>query len=612
MNKKTLEKIIDSISGWTKDSKSQKYINMTENSVIYYAAIANSSSDITKTHLIIQTKKMTQEEINDTDKRRYYLVCDEATEKPIENALSGDNSMDLIIAVERLSYKVKKDNSNIPTPLTVESMVAKLNEYVKNGVKDFHRIEEIRNNKPENSFYAIVIKIPKYQAQNSESTLADGGDGFFYDITNLKTYLEISDSRTYKNFVYLTPTFRSDAKEELKPFKSSWTHNMLIHGAPGTGKSRMIDDEAKENFSSDSIRRVTFYEDYSYERFVGAYMPVQKDKRTSLSFDGKNGSAIGEGISYEFKPGIMAQMLAEAYASLLGKYLLDSRVDKIVSIDELYTVKDAKNYLLIIEEINRAPAASVFGDMFQLLDRKTDGTSEYSINISDEFKGWFADRVTAICSELYEKDFDNISENIENAAMLIASNLRLPPNLYIWATMNSADQGVFPLDSAFKRRWSYLYKSVLDNRTDNRDICLPGNKKVDWDDFRTELNKAITKAGCTEEDKLIGTWYFNDNDFNALEVIYSPSSKSDPSQNSKRINPLCDKLIAYLLGDVFRNNPEAFFADEFTAMGSIREYLNNPHVDLDKIFRKFSTKELVQKSSAPHNNDQSLKESADE
>lgn len=610
MNKKTLEKIIDSISGWTKDSRSQKYINMTENSTIYYSAITISkreNNDI----LNAKVKEMTQSEINDTNRRSYYFIYDES-EKPIEKALSGDNSMDLIIAVERLSYKVKdnKDKNSGTTTLTVESMAAKLKEYVKNGVKDFHRIETIRK-EPENSFYAIVIKIPKYQTQNSES-LVNGGDGFFYDITNLKTYLEISDSRTYKNFVYLTPTFRSDAKEELKPFKSSWTHNMLIHGAPGTGKSRMIDDEAKENFFSDSIRRVTFYEDYSYERFVGAYMPLQKDKRTSLSFDGKNGSAIGEGISYEFKPGIMAQMLAEAYASLLGKYLLDNRVDKIVSIDELYTVKDAKKYLLIIEEINRAPAASVFGDMFQLLDRKTDGTSEYSINISDEFKGWFADRVTAICSELYEKDFDNISENIENAAMLIASNLRLPPNLYIWATMNSADQGVFPLDSAFKRRWSYLYKSVLDNRTDNRDICLPGNKKIDWDDFRTELNKAITKAGCTEEDKLIGTWYFNDNDFNAMEVIYSPSSKSDPSQNSKRINPLCDKLIAYLLGDVFRNNPEAFFADEFTAMGSIREYLNNPHVDLDKIFRKFSTKELVQKSSAPHNNDQSLKESADE
>ena len=610
MNKDTLEKIIESMPGWTKDSRSQKYINMTENSTIYYTAIANSGT-ITNTHLIIQTKKMTQEEIDDTDKRRYYFVCDEATEKHIEKALSGDNSMDLIIAVERLSYKVKDNkDKNIGTKtLTVDSMVFKLNEYVKNGVKDFHRIETIRKDNPENSFYAIVIKIPKYQTQNSESSLADGGDGFFYDITNLKTYLEISDSRTYKNFVDLTPTFRSDAKEELKPFESRWTHNMLIHGAPGTGKSRMIDDEAKKNFSSDSIRRVTFYEDYSYEKFVGAYMPVQKDKRTSLSFDGKNGSAIGEGISYEFKPGIMAQMLAEAYASLLGKYLLDNRVDKTVSIDELYTVKDAKKYLLIIEEINRAPAASVFGDMFQLLDRKTDGTSEYSINISDEFKGWFADRVTAICSELYEKDFDNISENIGNAAVLIAENLRLPPNLYIWATMNSADQGVFPLDSAFKRRWSYLYKSVLDNRIDKkRDICLPGNKKIDWDDFRTELNKAITEAGCTEEDKLIGTWYFNDNDFNAMEAIYAAASESD---SGKMINPLCDKLIAYLLGDVFRNNPEAFFGDGFTAMSKIREYLNNSNADLDKIFRKFSTKKLVQKSSVPDTDDSSVKEPTD-
>ena len=604
----------------------------------------------------------------------YYLVgeADGGQEKsfPLTNALKkkGVKGYDLILAIERVAinnqmiYKERIQQSTGTFAFNdanegEDGIEPIFSRYFAAGEKDFFKIDytELKSKKPTTKFNTIFIKIPKikkdppdfngiktthtneikndiwydetngiyYDFKNlfcfnkNNNTCYDGKDDVWYDITNLLTYLTIADSRTYKNFVYSTPIFKADAAETRSDVTVDWAHNMLVHGAPGTGKSFTVNKNATEKFGK-NVRRVTFYEDYSYEKFVGAYMPVQDVKTTKLSFDDKKGCAEGEGIAYKFKPGIMANILAEAYAELIiakNKSYFDNHQndkenntdqDQSFSLSELYKINDddevkPQEFCLIVEEINRAPAASVFGDFFQLLDRDKNGLSTYSISISDEFKDWFVDRVTELCKKHYDNSTDaSIFEIARKTTELVADNLRLPPNLYIWTTMNSADQGVFPLDTAFKRRWCYMYMSVDKNRETEMKIKIPYNSKINeknWDVFRNAINAAIQAAGCIEEDRLIGTWYFNDNDFAANDKLFDNFNKTDVNKRYSMINPLCDKLFAYLRNDVFRNNPESFFSKEYTTMSKIREGIVNG-ISLGVIIKNFSIAE-----SAPSGSD---------
>ena len=550
--------------------------------------------------------------------RLYFFVGDN-TSQPIFNALNsnGVKDYDVVIAIERILLKPTSINSITLTFSDVEEQLCK---YHKQGAKNFYKIDKFEKGSSEredhNKFTALFIKIPICQGNPNNAENIVEVDGVYYDITNLLTYLTIADSRTYKNIVYSTPIFKAGAAETRPDVTVDWAHNMLVHGAPGTGKSFTVNKKAAEKFGK-NVRRVTFYEDYSYEKFVGAYMPVQDVKTTKLSFDDKKGCAEGEGIAYKFKPGIMANILAEAYAELIiaknksyfGNHQNDKEnntdQDQSFSLSELYKINDGEvkpqKFCLIVEEINRAPAASVFGDFFQLLDRDKNGLSTYSISISDEFKDWFVDKVTELCKEHYDDSTDDsIFEITRKTTELVADNLRLPPNLYIWTTMNSADQGVFPLDTAFKRRWCYMYMSVDKNRETEMKIKIPYNSEIieiNWDFFRNAINAAIQAAGCIEEDRLIGTWYFNDNDFAANDKLFD---KTDVNERYSMINPLCDKLFAYLRNDVFRNNPESFFSKEYTTMSKIREGIVNG-INLGVIIKNFSIAESAPSSSGSAN-----------
>lgn len=143
-----------------------------------------------------------------------------------------------------------------------------------------------------------------------------------------------------------------------------------------------------------------------------------------------SGTVSGEHITYRFSPGPLAELLADCYAAKLNK--------------------SPMKYILIIEELNRANAASVFGDIFQLLDREK-GTSIYEITAKSEFAHYLH---SAVSHKLTDDTID-LPEDAFN-------KIKLPDNLYIWTTLNSADQGVFPLDSAFKRRWSCIYRDVVE------------------------------------------------------------------------------------------------------------------------------------------------------
>ena len=242
-------------------------------------------------------------------------------------------------------------------------------------------------------------------------------------------------------------------------------HNLIYFGAPGTGKSFLL-NQALRSFNG-NFERVTFYPTYSYAQFVGTYKPVMVQGNTGNNngnTDNNNGNTGREEIAYQFVPGPFLRVLTKAKKH------------------------PGTNYCLVIEEINRANAAAVFGDVFQLLDRKSTGEStgesEYSIAASEDIKKYLK------------------TQDIEK------ETLSIPQNMYIWATMNSADQGVFPMDTAFKRRWSFEYIGIDKGVTEE---CKGWTIEVEgavikWNDFRKFVNGLLSSFDVNE-DKLMGPYF---------------------------------------------------------------------------------------------------------
>lgn len=322
-------------------------------------------------------------------------------------------------------------------------------------------------------------------------------------------------------------------KEEMRPGRgggqrkrnshkvSECPYNLIVFGAPGTGKSKRLEklrneawrvkkdgegeeivssskpiDGATRAFDEDKYERVTFYPTYSYAQFVGTYKPVMDDKNQ---------------IAYKFVPGPFLNLLVKA-------------------------LKDPEhNYLLIIEEINRANAAAVFGDMFQLLDRDGDGMSEYAIAVPEDVKKWL-DSQKVMASHVDGQDAP------DGVVAWDGVKLHIPENFYIWATMNSADQGVFPLDTAFKRRWEFEYIGV-DGKGPNIWIKTDSGA-YGWDDLRQAINAKLLSAGKVNEDKLLGPWFLKGKDGD-----YISSRK------------FASKVLMYLWEDAARMCRKQFFAD---------------------------------------------------
>lgn len=318
------------------------------------------------------------------------------------------------------------------------------------------------------------------------------------------------------------------------------SYQLITYGAPGTGKSHGIEEVVGRY---DDTVRTTFHPDSDYASFVGCYKPTV-EKRPKYGPQGLpikvNGSELTEDvITYSFVP----QAFTKAYLRAWSKLSNPNQAE------------EEKCQFLIIEEINRGNCAQIFGDLFQLLDRRGDGYSKYPIEADADLARYIKEKL----SQEPEETKANIPPEVRSGKKLI-----LPPNLYIWATMNTSDQSLFPMDSAFKRRWDWKYIPIKDAGK-NWKIVADG-QEFQWWDFLEVMNKSILEA-LKNEDKQLG-YFFARPDDDASDVITA----------SKFVN----KVLFYLYNDVFKDYelPKGFtktdggkfaFADFFLADGEPNE-----------------------------------------
>ncbi len=362
----------------------------------------------------------------------------------------------------------------------------------------------------------------------------------------------------------------------------------IFYGAPGTGKSNTIKNSTEQAEKEGRVFRTTFHPDSDYSTFVGCYKPGMKSADRIYSAEElavKLKEIKNSGVTYP----------CHKFAAQYWKSLKDLSVDTIkqiliacgftesmnvevskgVAIGQEYLNKDEdgkivytftpqaftnayvkawnteENVYLIIEEINRGNCAQIFGDLFQLLDRRSDGFSEYPVDAD-------SDLAEHIRKELVNSQRTDFPEGVKEGKKLV-----LPSNLYIWATMNTSDQSLFPIDSAFKRRWDWKYIPI-ENAGKNWRIKV-NNNEYDWYQFLEAVNKEVFTL-THSEDKQLG-YFFAKAQNNVIDA-----------------ETLVNKVYFYLWTDVFKdyeyesqkafrkpNSTEAISFKDFFAGGKIDE-----------------------------------------
>lgn len=335
---------------------------------------------------------------------------------------------------------------------------------------------------------------------------------------SLKTAMSIWSLNDYKSAVsdLLRGTYQKDddrIEEEDEnmelvfntDIKTKYERNRIVFGAPGTGKSFGLKDDCEKLMedTTGTYERVTFHPDYTYSQFVGTYKPVMDED--------------GNSIRYDFVPGPFMRVYVEALKS--------GRTDT------------PQPHLLLIEEINRAKVAAVFGDVFQLLDRDDDGVSEYEIQASEDIRRYLA------------KELGGNADNYKK--------IRIPNNMFIWATMNSADQGVFPMDTAFKRRWNFEYLGINENEEKIKGIgkiMLPGyDEPIEWNTIRKAINDKMSSSDFKiNEDKLMGPFFLS-------KKVIASNENGMIIDKKAFIDAFKSKVIMYLYEDAVKQGKHRFF-----------------------------------------------------
>lgn len=392
------------------------------------------------------------------------------------------------ITADEYILSIETDMTDMSGRMDVRSLYEWLDGYASShGAPDYIRCE--KENHSCSIYQASFIRV-----KNAGAAITAG----------MESYFSVFDMRPY--FVKTTKSFN------YKPLTTSGRRNMIAFGAPGTGKShsfkKLLDEKG---IPTDHYERVTFYADYSYSQFVGTYKPVD----------------VGGTITYRFVPGPFIRILVKALESGLSN-----------SPEEFY---------LVIEELNRAKATAVFGDMFQLLDRDDCGQSEYGVNSNEDIRAYFADVFGGASSDYPE--------------------LKLPNNMYILATMNSADQGVFPMDTAFKRRWGFNYIGIDDEefKVDNtttpatvtelqNDTFTLADGIIEWNVLRRAINMKLSSDRIKlHEDKLMGPFFIKVLD-EAGASIFNSATKDE-----EFIELFCDKVLMYLFEDAAKTKRADLF-----------------------------------------------------
>ena len=405
---------------------------------------------------------------------------------------------------------------------------SRLNMLIKNRHKDFTELADVDDPDYLQQIYDELSALPSFDefkgGTNEGKTFKKIGGGQYHNA--LLTYINFL--RAVRLLAGEANAAKVEAKNPVNPEKE--LRQVIYFGAPGTGKSH----EVNRLTANADVIRTTFHPDSDYSTFVGAYKPTTIDSASSrcyrkLVFDEETGEPVMENrIVYEF----VEQAFLQAYIKAWDAYAKAAEGEK------------AEEQYLVIEEINRGNCAQIFGDLFQLLDRNGCGFSDYPIQADKDMKKQLgkafsgktianAERINSI----YGKDI--VSKVLSGDILL------LPDNLYIWATMNTSDQSLFPIDSAFKRRWDWKYMPICEGKENGVSLgwrIKVNGKLYDWWQFVEKINAEINEQ-TKSEDKKLGYFFCKAQD----GVVKAETFVS--------------KVIFYLWNDVFKD--QAFGSDIF-------------------------------------------------
>jgi len=408
-----------------------------------------------------------------------------------------------LVYKDREDQETGRNKARIKNYFNISSLFNDL-DFINKEIKDEYDGDGLIN---KDEYFKGLISLSESQNLNttfyieSEIANAQNGIGFKNWDENFKKLIKIILLPTTQLKVYLFKEgddvsayweFKQDFIEGIstKPIENNTSdvQNTIYFGSPGTGKSHKAD----EITNGKAVQKVTFHPDYDYHSFVGGYKPTME----------------GDKIAYKFVPQIFTKIYVDSWKNL-------------VSADE------TKPFYLQIEEINRGNCAEIFGDLFQLLDRDKDGFSKYEVTAEEE-----------LCKYLLsEKGFGGNHPGIDNG------KLRFPNNLKIIATMNTSDQSLFPMDSAFKRRWDWIYVPIdTDCKFSDFTIQLENGKAFEWLSFLKVINEEIFEI-TKSQDKQIGNWFID-------------------AQNSGKViseSTFVNKVIFYLWNDVFKDEENTIF-----------------------------------------------------
>ena len=391
---------------------------------------------------------------------------------------------------------------------------------------------------PKNS-YLIILKLRKKVKYEIYGVLPDDAE----EIAHL--HLKFNYYHTAQGVKTLVPIESFDipnSEEENEDSDIDFkAENLLLYGVPGVGKSWTIKNIKCKGVDEDHIERVVFHPDYTYSDFVGQILPKVSD----------------DDVDYKFEAGPFTKILKKAHE------------------------KRSEKFYLIIEEINRGNAPAIFGDVFQLLDRAKEDDDMKAIKKGESEFG-----ITnfEIAKEVYGKENENCK-------------VRIPNNLAILATMNTSDQNVFSLDTAFKRRWHMEMIENDFNKPNFKDKPIP-NSNITWQVFGESINEVILDMANTtlsSEDKRLGAYFVDEEDFKSPKLF-------------------AEKVLMYLWDDVFKFSREDYFdkssVKQFSLEYFIKEFENNQETNRFRIFTSIINDKIKEKLNV--NETVSLKEVDDE